>query len=458
MMGNMRGEERRMGVPSAEADEIELGKTLFVGDLSRDIDVETLKDHFLQFGEVINIDIKRDRMTSNSLGYGFVEFQRFEDALEAKKQLSGARIGERAIRLGWAQKNTNLFIGDLDASVTSEILFNEFKQFGPLFEEDTFVKEGMSYGFVRFRKREDAETAKREMQGKNFHGRVIRIGWGDAKSIDNCVHFRFDTSQSKAAISEATVRDVFGKFGNVESVSLPRNSDDTPKGFGFVYFSNSSAGQAAANNAIAEVNGKVIAGVELTCKLGKKPNKKKSRKQYPAPMYSSVNRVGGFPVFSGAYPVPRAQGMQMGQQQHGYGGGRGRGRGGMQPNSRHMRGGGMHAANMQMSHMQYSPFMYHVHGNAAAFHPQQAMMMSPQYMQAQAAPGSPPMSPSSPLITAGGMADMSPTFNASLPPTASVQAGLPNALSMGLPGSPAFRAAADVHPAHTHRAMRGEEM
>jgi len=97
----------------------------------------------------------------------------------AKKQLHGAELNQRKIRLGYAAKNTTLFIGDLDGTITSEMLREVFKPFGPIIEEDTFVKSGsMKYGFVRFGTRDDAEKAKSEMNRKMVGSRAIRIGWG----------------------------------------------------------------------------------------------------------------------------------------------------------------------------------------------------------------------------------------------------------------------------------------
>jgi len=94
---------------------------------------------------------------------------------------------------GWAQKNTNLFVGDLDPTITTEQLREAFKYvlmrffffflqmfhedrhdlvsgfsyrpFGPIVEEETFVKQ-LNYGFVKFKHRAHAEKAKREMDGK----------------------------------------------------------------------------------------------------------------------------------------------------------------------------------------------------------------------------------------------------------------------------------------------------
>ena len=60
------------------------------------------------------------------------------------------KLGSRNIRVGWAQKNTNLFVGDLDSSVSNEMLRRAFGAFGALVIEDTFMKVR---AFAPFQKR-----------------------------------------------------------------------------------------------------------------------------------------------------------------------------------------------------------------------------------------------------------------------------------------------------------------
>lgn len=81
------------------------------------------------------------------------------EACQGKRAMQKGKLGSRTIRVGWAQKNTNLFVGDLDASVTNDKLRTAFRAFGPIVEEDTFMK-GDNYGFVRFRHRVHAEQVR----------------------------------------------------------------------------------------------------------------------------------------------------------------------------------------------------------------------------------------------------------------------------------------------------------
>lgn len=45
---------------------------LFVGGIPYDTDDDSLRDHFAQFGEIIEAVVIRDRDTTLSKGYGFV--------------------------------------------------------------------------------------------------------------------------------------------------------------------------------------------------------------------------------------------------------------------------------------------------------------------------------------------------------------------------------------------------
>ncbi|ETO28118.1 hypothetical protein RFI_09014, partial [Reticulomyxa filosa] len=285
---------------------------------------EQMAEIFSKFGAVENVDIKRDKVTKNNLGYGFVTFKSREEAEKAKRNMHGMEIGGRTIRIGWAQKNTNLFVkaflfvclfakgggvegcklyllrtvvGDLDSRIDAEHLKTIFKQFGPIYNDDTFVKNN-GYGFVKFKHRTHAEKAKATLDGKflTIPGtdqqtqRPIRIGWGDANTQRNCVHVQFDsthvthhTGNSKKKkkkrgtqmdLKESDFREVFQRFGRVVKVSLPRFSDRKLKGYGFIHFEENDDGEEAAARAITTLSYGAINNVVMQCNFGKRQNQR----------------------------------------------------------------------------------------------------------------------------------------------------------------------------------------
>lgn len=124
----------------AEASRMRAEANLFIGDLAKEVTEEELETAFGRYGRVLGVDVKRDRATSSSLGYGFVQYSTRREASEGKRALHRHEMHGRSIRVGWAQKNTNLFVGDLDSSVSNEMLRRAFGAFGPLVIEDTFMK------------------------------------------------------------------------------------------------------------------------------------------------------------------------------------------------------------------------------------------------------------------------------------------------------------------------------
>lgn len=77
---------------------------MFVGGLSWNIEWQDLKDLFKEYGEVLHSKIIKDRETSKSRGFGFVEFATVEEAKAAKEAMDGAEIDGRTIKVDYAQE------------------------------------------------------------------------------------------------------------------------------------------------------------------------------------------------------------------------------------------------------------------------------------------------------------------------------------------------------------------
>ncbi|CAM9355189.1 unnamed protein product, partial [Scytosiphon promiscuus] len=160
---------------------------LFVGDLARNLTEEKLEKAFEQHGKVMSVSIKRDRATGKNLGYGFVKLSSHQEARAAKEAMQGVELGGRRVRVGWAQKNTSLYVTGLEAggTITTEMLVREFARFGPLDKELTAIKPGAKVGFVKYRYRLHAETAKKELHDKPAFGGLcpsVQIEWNSVES------------------------------------------------------------------------------------------------------------------------------------------------------------------------------------------------------------------------------------------------------------------------------------
>lgn len=79
-----------------------MGK-LYVGNLPFSATDEDLKSHFEQVGEVQSANIIMDRETGRSRGFGFVEMDNSDDAIE---QMNGVEMDGRALTVNEAREKS----------------------------------------------------------------------------------------------------------------------------------------------------------------------------------------------------------------------------------------------------------------------------------------------------------------------------------------------------------------
>jgi cold-inducible RNA-binding protein len=80
-----------------------MGKKLYVGNLSFEIDNTALEQLFAAHGTVVSANVINDRYTGQSKGFGFVEMSSNEEAKAAIAALDGKDHGGRAIKVNEAK-------------------------------------------------------------------------------------------------------------------------------------------------------------------------------------------------------------------------------------------------------------------------------------------------------------------------------------------------------------------
>ncbi len=80
-----------------------MGKKLYVGNLSYQVDSSELEQLFGQHGTVTSAQIINDRDTGRSKGFGFVEMASDEEAQAAIAALNGQEHGGRALTVNEAR-------------------------------------------------------------------------------------------------------------------------------------------------------------------------------------------------------------------------------------------------------------------------------------------------------------------------------------------------------------------
>ena len=80
-----------------------MGKKLYVGNMSYDVDSTQLQEMFAAFGTVDSAQVISDRDTGRSKGFGFVEMSSDEEAAAAIAGMNGKEHGGRALTVNEAK-------------------------------------------------------------------------------------------------------------------------------------------------------------------------------------------------------------------------------------------------------------------------------------------------------------------------------------------------------------------
>lgn len=82
---------------------------------------------------------------------------------------------------------TNLYVGNINPTITETGLCQEFGKFGPIASVKIMwprtqeeKDKGNNCGFVSFMTRQDASDAIKGLDGKDVEGFIMRVGWGKA--------------------------------------------------------------------------------------------------------------------------------------------------------------------------------------------------------------------------------------------------------------------------------------
>src|SRR5450631_2001493 len=83
-----------------------MGKKLYVGNLSYEVNDSELQQMFEPFGTVASAQVIMDRDTGRSKGFGFVEMGSDQEAQAAIAALSGKEVDGRALTVSEARPKT----------------------------------------------------------------------------------------------------------------------------------------------------------------------------------------------------------------------------------------------------------------------------------------------------------------------------------------------------------------
>jgi RNA recognition motif-containing protein len=79
---------------------------IYVGNLSRDVTEDDLRQAFEAFGQVESANVIKDKFSGESRGFGFVEMPSKNEAQAAIKQANGMELKGRVISVNEARPRT----------------------------------------------------------------------------------------------------------------------------------------------------------------------------------------------------------------------------------------------------------------------------------------------------------------------------------------------------------------
>jgi RNA recognition motif-containing protein len=79
---------------------------IYVGNLSRDVTEDDLRQAFEAFGQVESANVIKDRFSGEPRGFGFVEMPSRNEAQTAIKEADGMELKGRVIRVNEARPKT----------------------------------------------------------------------------------------------------------------------------------------------------------------------------------------------------------------------------------------------------------------------------------------------------------------------------------------------------------------
>jgi len=79
---------------------------IYVGNLSREVTEDELRQAFEAFGQLTSVNIIKDRYSGESRGFAFVEMATKSEAQAAINGLNGTSLGERTLSVSEARPRT----------------------------------------------------------------------------------------------------------------------------------------------------------------------------------------------------------------------------------------------------------------------------------------------------------------------------------------------------------------
>ncbi|XP_059954102.1 polyadenylate-binding protein 4-like isoform X2 [Mesoplodon densirostris] len=209
---------------------------VYIKNFGEEVDDESLKELFSQFGKTLSVKVMRDP-SGKYKGFGFVSYEKHEDANKAVEEMNGKEISGKVIFVSRAQKKVerqaelkrkfeqlkqerisryqgvNLYIKNLDDTIDDEKLRKEFSPFGSITSAKVMLEDGRSkgFGFVCFSSPEEATKAVTEMNGRIVGSKPLYVALAQRKE-ERKAHLTNQYMQRVAGMRALPINVILNQF------------------------------------------------------------------------------------------------------------------------------------------------------------------------------------------------------------------------------------------------------
>lgn len=281
---------------------------LIVNNLPQYFTEEEFESMFSNFGSVLSVRLCRSKTNNESLGYGFIEYVKPEDAAKAINDVDGLQLGNKKLRVAYSEpvgedikNSTKVIVYKLPGRFDEDSMEELFGKYGKLVKvrllRDSVTNKTKYTGHVFFERLADAQRAVTNLEGfqpensKNkLHLKIVDTdrpqgpsqphthhvhpysvprpfsqGGGRYQQIPshvtagkNCANvFLYNVGE---LVTEQEIYNLFSQFGGLQKIDIVRDPNTRVcKGYAFLTFDN----RPSAENAIFTMDGMVYRGRQL---------------------------------------------------------------------------------------------------------------------------------------------------------------------------------------------------
>ncbi|XP_075684163.1 polyadenylate-binding protein 1-A-like [Rhinoderma darwinii] len=179
---------------------------LYIKNFGEDMDDGRLKELFSKYGPTLSVKVMTDE-NGTSKGFGFVSYEKHEDALRAVDEMNGKHVNGKAIYVGRAQKKSerqdelrrkfeqikqerisrsqgiNLYIKNLAECIDDRRLHQAFSPYGTITSAKVMMngRRSKGFGFVCFSTPEEATKAVTDMNGRILASKPLYVALAQRK-------------------------------------------------------------------------------------------------------------------------------------------------------------------------------------------------------------------------------------------------------------------------------------